>query len=529
MSCDVQACVFPSILRISPTLPRGAAIRVTPGAARRHGVTRTYFRILASIALCIAIVALRTELSVRSPATGRGALALAQAYGGQGFANPGTGDPSETNGIGMNAMGGPGGTGGVNPYMMNNYGVSSPTTPTSPVRPKSWPGGSEDPDAPNRPDAKTAAAYQEAPKRALSDPPYDPAEIVARVGSESIQATELLPGINQHISKLKVQYADQFSQLPPELREVELNKIRRQAMEHSVKDMVSLKLVLCELRQTVPAEALKKHDKEVRDFFNNTVIKQLMVDYKATNVGDLENKLREAGSSLNTQRMVFVEQQLVMSWMKQQVKDEKEPTHEQMLEYYREHHVDWETPARARWEQLSVQFAKFPSKAAAWQALARWGNQVLGGAPFGDVARANSQDFAAEERGLHDWTSQGSLRSTALDQAVFELPVGGLSPIIEDEEGLHIVRVVERQDGKRTPFSEVQPEIKKRMHDGTQHRQRQEYLTKLRQRTPIWTIFDETPSPPVIVANSGATGMPPPATTETPPPTAAQPGATITR
>ena len=57
---------------------------------------------------------------------------------------------------------------------------------------------------------------------------------------------------------------------------------------------------------------------------------------------------------------------------------------------------------------------------------------------------------------------KGDARAEAI-QAIFSLPIGQLSPILEDERGFHIVRVVERQDMSRTPFSELQPEIKKKI------------------------------------------------------------------
>ena len=66
--------------------------------------------------------------------------------------------------------------------------------------------------------------------------------------------------------------------------------------------------------------------------------------------------------------------------------------------------------------------------------------------------------------------------------------------ILEDEDGFHIVRVIQREDLKLTPFTEVQAEIKKRMHDGNKDKQKTAYIAKLRERTPVWTIFDESPS-----------------------------------
>jgi hypothetical protein len=67
-----------------------------------------------------------------------------------------------------------------------------------------------------------------------------------------------------------------------------------------------------------------------------------------------------------------------------------------------------------------------------------------------------------------------------------------MSRIIEDEDGCHIIRVIEREDAVRTPFLAVQPEIKKALHDGGEGARRKAYLEKLRTTTPVWTVFDET-------------------------------------
>ena len=87
-------------------------------------------------------------------------------------------------------------------------------------------------------------------------------------------------------------------------------------------------------------------------------------------------------------------------------------------------------------------------------------------------------------------TGKGSLRSTILDEALFTLPVGTLSQIIEDDDCFYILRVVEREDAKRTPFNEVQPEIKKTLLAGDKDHLRNDYIAKLRERVPVLTVFD---------------------------------------
>jgi hypothetical protein len=457
-------------------------------------VARTYLRFLATIALAIVIEPARIALVAVDPSLTPGSAAQAQGYS----TDPITGAP---NGISSNGLNLPnnGGGFGQSPYVPSTYGPTGPSRPTTPTRPDSWPGGSEDPGrvraaGPNR--AATAVIPNYPPgykrKKSPADPPYDPAEIIAYVGTEVIQANELLPAVNEHIAAFMAQAPAGFQELTPAEKEDQINRGRRDLMEKYTRDLVKVKLLIADIHRKIPPESVTKHEAQFRSYFNTTEIKTMMAKFKAQSVIDLDTKLRQQGSSLDAQRIVFIERCLATGWLGQQVKDEqKEATHELMLSYYREHVGDWETPARVRWEQLTVKFQNYDSKAAARGALARWGNEIQRGAPFAAVAKAHSQESSADEGGVHDWVSKGSLKSTALDETLFALPIGTLSRIVEDEEGLHIVRVLAREESQRSPFTRVQGDIKKALQDTNQDRQRNDYVEKLREQTPVLTIFDE--------------------------------------
>jgi hypothetical protein len=55
---------------------------------------------------------------------------------------------------------------------------------------------------------------------------------------------------------------------------------------------------------------------------------------------------------------------------------------------------------------------------------------------------------------------------------------------------LHIIRVVERTEAGRKPFIEAQVEIREHLLAERRERAMSEYLAKVRERTPVWTMFD---------------------------------------
>jgi hypothetical protein len=137
-----------------------------------------------------------------------------------------------------------------------------------------------------------------------------------------------------------------------------------------------------------------------------------------------------------------------------------------------------------------VRFSTYRSKAEAYAVIAASGNRVLAGERFSDVARSVSEGTTAKEGGGMPWTAQKSLASEPLDNALFSLPLGQLSLIIEDSKGFHIIRVVERIDAGRKGFPEVQGEIRKTIKQERVQKEVHTYVQKLQQSAKIWTIFD---------------------------------------
>lgn len=70
-----------------------------------------------------------------------------------------------------------------------------------------------------------------------------------------------------------------------------------------------------------------------------------------------------------------------------------------------------------------------------------------------------------------------------------------MSQIIEDAQGYHIIRVTERVDAHTTTFEVAQSSIKKKLIEEQNAKIEEEYYKKLRERVPVWTVFDGDKSP----------------------------------
>jgi len=310
--------------------------------------------------------------------------------------------------------------------------------------------------------------------------PFQPAQIVAIVGDQPILAGDLLPEIDQMLAPHKEQMSAR-----------EYDRQRTMLMKRLLTRAVESKLLYLEFLRKIPAENVPKIMEDLNAQFDKSELEAALEKAKVSNAAELDAHLRRFGSSLAVQRRSFAEQVLGHQMLRQNIDYDKEITHDEMLDYYRQHQADYAVEPKARWEQLMVRHSKFRTRAEAYQALADMGNEVLGGAPLSAVARRSSHGPNAGEGGRYDWTTKGSLRSTAADNALFTLPVGRLSRILEDEDSFRIIRVIERHEAGHVPFEEAQVKIKEKIRRKKISRQVKAYLERQREQTRIWTIFDE--------------------------------------
>lgn len=314
-------------------------------------------------------------------------------------------------------------------------------------------------------------------------PLKDPMTVVALVGDQPILSGDLLPTVDQMLQP----YA---GRIPEE----QLQEQRLQLIKQLLERRIQFKLLYLDFLRTLPADrretALADIRKRAEEQFEKEELPRLLERTDTENAAKLDAVLRRYGSSLEATKRDYVEQLIARSMVGRKVDRNPEITRQELLQYYQEHLDRYTHRARARWEQLTVRFDRFATREEAWRAIAEMGNQVLRGAPLEAVARKHSQGVNASLGGYHDWTTQGSLRSEVLDQAIFSLPIGQLSPILEDETGFHIVRVLEREEAGTTPFEKAQEEIRQQLRQEKIQRQIDQLLHSLRQEIPVWTYWD---------------------------------------
>ena len=379
------------------------------------------------------------------------------------------------------------------------YPVRPPLPGTSAPAPPVYsppPVGAPNPGPPQRPYGNpppqqqrlASNAFQPAPNTLAGRPPipkslFEPAQIIATVNGEPILAGDVEGLVNQVLAPA--------ADAPADVLEAK----REELMRQYVKSIADIKMMYLEFLRALPPERRATGVSEiwsrVYQAFDEEELPKALKKRDFRSAAELDAHLRQFGWSLMKQKRLYGERQLGQAGILRQIERDPEVTHDEMVRYYRENIQDYSHKPRARWEQLTVHFSETPDRNTARRRIAEMGNAVYLGTPLAAVAKRSSDGYRASEGGLNDWVSQGSLVSKPLDSAIFGLPLHRLSRIIEDDKGLHIIRVVEREEAYVTAFTEKQVEIRDLLRDEKRETQFQEVMEAMRARTTVWTIFDD--------------------------------------
>jgi hypothetical protein len=428
-----------------------------------------------------------------------------------------------------------------NPGGPAGYG-SVPSAPRQPIqasRPNSWPGS-----MPNQQANPVQAASMQTVQPQVAQPPsavsadfaqpgaavpqlgagasipFTRMQMVGWVGSDAILVSDVLDTLGELFDR-------NGDQIPPEQRESQRANLiqdvlaavdealsgtlqgtsltpeeqsHKAMLRQLLKQQIETKLLYIEAKRKIPAEQLPNVEKQFNKQFEQNEVKKLMKQYQVETWRDLDQVLRARGSSYERERRAIFEKGLGQEWLWTQIKRDEEITYEQMIAYYREHTEEFDKPACTRWQILTIPFSKYPAKEAAYAAIARMGNQALGGADFAKVAQASD---TGSDGAINDWPDKGQMVTPIIEQAILGLPAGQMSPILEDWRGYHIVKVVERQTAHRETFELAQAEIRDKIRQQRIQDQIQKYLTRLKEQIPVWTILDDKP-PSARVADRSA-------------------------
>ena len=133
---------------------------------------------------------------------------------------------------------------------------------------------------------------------------------------------------------------------------------------------------------------------------------------------------------------------------------------------------------------------------------------------FGDLAKKLSKDTAtAPGGGDLGWFGRGRM-VPEFEKAVFDLKQPGeISGIVRSPFGFHVIKLIERKEGKARPFDQVREEIRSKLLQDVQRKRMEAYFEDLKRKAKVEidekVLAKYNPGPAAEGGLPGGLGLPP--------------------
>jgi peptidyl-prolyl cis-trans isomerase SurA len=315
----------------------------------------------------------------------------------------------------------------------------------------------------------------------------------ARVGDEIITMHELTTAAKEQYRRIRPpQSRGDFQIEDQDQKHKEILILVRQTLEA----LIDRSLLVQEAKRELKSP--QRYDK-IMELADRMWREDQLLPMEARYAVDSEQQLRERitaeGRSLDEMHQSFRQDFLAQGYLHDKLKDRTKVELPDLLRYYNEHvqRHEFDHPAQITWRELVVEVGKYPQRDLARQKADSLRAQLRRGADFAQLARTQSDGpTSARNQGGLMQTSPEGYAVLAVNEALQALPIGQVSEVLEGPNSFHIVRVEDRRPAGPATFEEVQDQIRATLSDQRFQAERAAFLAKLRERTLITTIFDET-------------------------------------
>lgn len=304
-------------------------------------------------------------------------------------------------------------------------------------------------------------------------------EVAAVVDGDPILCSEVLEPFSAGLAKAA-----------KEAKPAEYKQLRRMLIQKHLQPYIERQLLIHALRTKLKDEQWQGVEAQLEKMFNEEVQK-MCKQHKVGSAAELDVEMQKQHTSLAAIKQSFRNNKLAQQYMAFRTGVKEGTDRPDLLAYYQEHVADFEFPAQFKWQQIVLTSAKHGGT----QQTERLANQLLDeleqGVDFDALAKKHSSGPTAAKGGHWDWTRQGSLADTELEDLLLKLPPGNIAGPHPTKTGFEIVRLVERKDGGRKSFASVQDEIRMTIREKKFREAADSLLKELKEGAVIETMFDQ--------------------------------------
>jgi parvulin-like peptidyl-prolyl isomerase len=323
---------------------------------------------------------------------------------------------------------------------------------------------------------------------------------VARVGDEIITQHDLMMAFRDAIGRYP--QLRQESDLDTQ-EKLAKRQARVMLLRQTLAELIQRSMLAQEAKRLIVKHDPKEYDRflEIADrAWREEELAPLKRRLNVESDQQIREKLAEQSRSLEAMRQNFIQAGLAEHFLHEKIKDKLTVELPELLQYYNHHIHEFDRPALITWREFVVDTAKYKSRDEARQKAERFLHRLQNGDDFSALAQAESDGpSSSRSRGGLMQTSPGGYAVPAVNAALGTLAIGQLSTILEGPESYHVIKVENRRPPGPASFEEVQDNIRPIIARQKEHEERIAYISKLRKKTVIWTVYEGTPDDPQLL------------------------------
>lgn len=320
--------------------------------------------------------------------------------------------------------------------------------------------------------ANAPAAEPASPALAL--PVADPATVVAKVNEKDITEGEVQKVLDTFMKQMG-------GKIPPEQMQTALPRLRERIVEELIMRSIMLDEVAKNGISLSDAEFDKVKAELAEELPEGTTLETYMAE-----MGTSEAEMRE---QMAVRKMVLAKAETL-----------PKPTDEEIQKYFDENKDSFNQNETVAASHILIKVDPTDddaAKAAKRQRLSDLRKQLLEGADFAELAKANSDCPSASAGGDLGTFGRGQM-VPEFDAAAFSQPTGSVGDIVETQFGYHLIKVTDHQQSKALDFADVKPRISDILHSQKQQEAVRDYVEGLRKGANIQR-FDKAPAAESVV------------------------------
>jgi len=290
--------------------------------------------------------------------------------------------------------------------------------------------------------------------------------VVAIVNNDIITLTELIDAENLFLTDTTSVISFDASKTNPDW-------VRREILDR----LIDNKLIAQEVRKRRIIVPKRDIDATIANILReNSISKEELIERLKTEGLSFKNYYEQIKQEMEKRRLVNYE-----------IKGKITLNEDELIEYYTENKDSFKEVKEVRVQHILLNFPKTSDKTKikeVYESASVIMIRINNGEDFGKLAKIYSQGTSANLGGDMGWFKRGEI-TRFLEKVVFNLNVGDVSEIIKSRLGFHIIKLMDRKEGRVKPFEEVRDEIKKTLYEKKVDKGYKKWLKDLRKMSFI--------------------------------------------